>query len=258
MLKFKGKAGATRTLNDQKSHGISHQAKRTSGTRKQKVRMDREEIRLFRRIEKNLYVPVISDSLDALGCRDHVMHARVRPLREDFAFAGRARTAQWMYMYGSDPNPYDVEIKLMDSLRPGDVVIHNSDPRLSNAPWGELMSTAAKCRGARGAIIDSCVRDVKKIFKLNFPVFATAIAPLDSAGRGKVVGYDVPIESGGVHIEPGDLVVADYDGVAVIPKSIEKEVLARAFEKATKETKTRNELRKGRLLGEVYSKYGVL
>lgn len=163
-----------------------------------------------------------------------------------------------MYMYGSDPDPYEVEIKMMDSLLPGDVVIYNSDPTLTNAPWGELMSTAAQCRGARGAIIDSCVRDVKKIFALDFPVFATAIAPLDSAGRGKVIAYDVSIESGGVQVEPGDLVFADYDGVAVIPKLIERKVLERAFDKAAKETRTRNELKRGKLLGEVYAKYGVL
>lgn len=213
---------------------------------------------MFKQIERSLYVPVISDSLDALGVRDHAMHPRVRPLRPDFAFAGRARTVQWMYMYGKDPSPYEIEIKFMDSLKPGDIAIPNSDPKLTNAPWGELMSTAAVQRGAKGAIIDSCVRDVKKIFKLNFPIFAAAIAPLDSAGRGKVVAYDVPLESGGVHIEPGDLVVADYDGVVVIPKSIEKEVLKNSFEKAAKETKTRNELRRGKLLGEVYAKYGVL
>jgi 4-hydroxy-4-methyl-2-oxoglutarate aldolase len=217
-----------------------------------------EDLQLFRKIERRLYVPVISDSLDAMGYRDRAMHPRVRPLREDFAFAGRARTVQWMYMFGKDPNPYEVELEFMDSLGPGDIVIPNSDPKLTNAPWGELMSTAAKHRGARGAVIDSCVRDVKKIFALNFPIFATAIAPLDSAGRGKVVAYDVPIESGGVHIKPGELVIADYDGVIVVPKSIEKEVLRRAFEKVSKENKTREELRKGKLLSEVYAKYGVL
>jgi 4-hydroxy-4-methyl-2-oxoglutarate aldolase len=186
------------------------------------------------------------------------MHPRIRPLRADYAFAGRARTVLWMYVFEHDPNPYETEIKFMDSLRPGDVVIPNSDPSLTNAPWGELMSTAAKQRGARGAVIDSCVRDVKKIFGLDFPVFTTAIAPLDSAGRGRVVGYDVPVESGGVHIDPGDLVVAGYDGVVVVPKSLEKKVLKMSFEKASKETKTRNELRKGKLLAEVYAKYGVL
>ena len=68
----------------------------------------------------------------------------------------------------------------------------NTDAPLRNAPWGELMSTAAKCRGAHGAVIDSCVRDVKKIFELEFPVFATAVAPLDSSGRGRGSGMTSP------------------------------------------------------------------
>lgn len=120
------------------------------------------------------------------------------------------------------------------------------------------MSTAAGCRGAVGAIIDSCVRDVKKIFETKFPVFAAAISPLDSAGRGRVVSYDEPVECGGVHVETGDLVVGDYDGVVVVPRAVERSVLERAFEKVTKENVTRSELLQGRTLKEVYAKYGVL
>jgi 4-hydroxy-4-methyl-2-oxoglutarate aldolase len=213
---------------------------------------------LFERIESELYVPVISDSLDALGYRHQAMHPRIRPLREDYRFAGRARTVLWMYEYSPNPNPYEMEIQFMDALRPGDVVVTNSDEPLRNAPWGELMSTAAKCRGARGAVIDSCVRDVKKIFALGFPVFAAAISPLDSAGRGKVVKYDVPVECGGVHVEPGSLVVADYDGIVIVPKEVEAQALELAFKKVAGENNTRRELLEGKLLKEVYDKYHVL
>lgn len=216
------------------------------------------ELELFERIEQELYVPVISDSLDSLGYRNCAMSPRVRPLRENFVVAGRARTALWMYVYAPDPEPYVVEIEFMDKLKPGDVVVTNSDLPLKNAPWGELMSTAAKMRGARGAIIDSCVRDVKKIFAIDFPVFASGISPLDSSGRGKVVSYDVPVECGDVHVEPGDLVDGDYDGVVVIPKKVEKQALDLAFSKVAKENQTRKELMDGKTLREVYDKYGVL
>jgi regulator of RNase E activity RraA len=217
-----------------------------------------QDTKLFERIEEELYVPVISDSLDSLGYRNCAMAPRLRPLREDFVVAGRARTALWMYVFAPDPKPYTVEIEFMDKLKPGDVVVTNSDPPLKNAPWGELMSTAAKLRGARGAIIDSCVRDVKKIFELGFPVFASGISPLDSNGRGKVVSYDVPVECGGVVVHPGDLIVGDYDGIVAIPKKIEEQVLERAFDKTKKENQTRKELMEGKLLREVYDKYGVL
>jgi regulator of RNase E activity RraA len=213
---------------------------------------------LFEKIRKFLYVPVISDSLDSTGYRRQAMHPRMRHLREDFTLVGRARTVTWMDVYVQDPNPYELEIAFMDSLREGDVVVTNTDTTLRNAPWGELMTTAAKCRGAVGAIIDSCVRDVKKIFELEFPVFAAAIGPLDSAGRGRVIHYDEPVECGGVHVETGDLVVGDYDGVVVVPRSIERTVLDRAFEKVTKEKSTKTELLQGKTLKEVYAKYGVL
>jgi 4-hydroxy-4-methyl-2-oxoglutarate aldolase len=218
----------------------------------------KDETAFFERIERELYVPVISDSLDSLGYRTFAMSHRLRPLREDFVFAGRARTVSWMDVYAPDPNPYAVEIEFMDKLQKGDVAVTSTDPALRNAPWGELMSTAAKARGARAAVIDSCVRDVKKIFALNFPVFATAISPLDSNGRGRVAAYDVPIECGGVFVNSGDLIVGDYDGIVVVPQKIENQVLELAFEKASKENTTRNELLQGKLLKEVYDKYGVL
>lgn len=127
-----------------------------------------------------------------------------------------------------------------------------------NAPWGELMTTAAIARGARGAILDAFVRDVKKIIKLGFPVFAVGIKPLDSKGRGYMVDYDCPVECGGVPIESGDLVFADYDGVVVIPQEAEEEVLRRALEKAQMENLSKKELQAGCYLREVYAKYGVL
>jgi 4-hydroxy-4-methyl-2-oxoglutarate aldolase len=218
----------------------------------------RSDAELFRKIEKTLYVPVVSDSLDSLGHRNQAMGPHIRPLRDDFRFVGRARTVLWMDVYEPDPRPYDVEIKFMDSLKPGDVVVTNADPRLRNAPWGELMSTAAKCRGAVGAVIDSCVRDVKKILTLNFPVFATGISPIDSAGRGRVADYDVPVECAGVNVRPGEMIFADYDGIVAVPTDAEEEALRMAFEKVSKENRTRDELLKGRLLGDVYAKYGVL
>jgi len=218
----------------------------------------KDETAFFQRIERELYVPVISDALDSIGYRTFAMSHRIRPLREDFVFAGRARTVSWMDVYTPDPNPYALEIEFMDKLQKGDVVVTSTDTALRNAPWGELMSTAAKVRGARAAVLDSCVRDVKKIYALNFPVFAAAISPLDSNGRGRVAAYDVPIECGGVLVNSGDLIVGDYDGIVVVPKKVEQQVIGLAFDKVSKENITRNELLQGKLLKEVYDKYGVL
>jgi regulator of RNase E activity RraA len=138
------------------------------------------------------------------------------------------------------------------------VVVVSTSYSGQNAPWGELLSTAARARGARGAVVDGLVRDVKKIDKLGFPVFAAGIKPVDSRGRGLVLDYNVPVECGGVMVNPGDLVFADYDGVVVIPAAVVPEVVSMATDKVSRENNSRKELMDGAFLKDVYDKYGVL
>jgi 4-hydroxy-4-methyl-2-oxoglutarate aldolase len=209
---------------------------------------------------RNLYVPVVCDVLDALGRRGQAMHQRLRPLNpEQCTFAGRARTARWMETdYVVEDDPYGLEIELMDSLRPGDVVVHSTDYAGTNAPWGELMSTVASRRGAVGCVCDSNVRDCRKIVALGFPVFCAGIRPLDSMGRGRVMAIDVPIRCGEALVRAGELVFADFDGVVVVPSDLEDKVLELAADKVGRENASRRELIEGKSLREVYAKYGVL
>jgi regulator of RNase E activity RraA len=97
-----------------------------------------------------------------------------------------------------------------------------------------------------------------KIKALDFPVFLAGISPVDSKCRARVVAYDVPIMCGNVLVRPGDLVFADFDGVVVVPRQLAAEVAGAAREKATKENCSRKELLEGKMLLEVYRKYGVL
>ncbi len=207
-----------------------------------------------------LYVPAVCDILDTLGFRQQAMHQRLRPLDPNHCtFAGRARTVRWMetdYVVAEDP--YGLEIDVMDSLKPGDVVVHSTDYGGTNAPWGELMSTVAKRNGAVGCVCDSLIRDCRRIIALEFPVFFQGIRPLDSQGRGRVMAYDVPVRCGDVLVQPGELVFADFDGVVVVPRAVEEEVLRRAAEKVGKENESRRELLKGRTLRDVYNQYQVL
>ncbi len=213
-------------------------------------------------VKANLYVPVVCDILDALGYRQQAMHQRIRPLLPDIrncGFIGRARPFRWMetdYMVAEDP--YGLELEAMDSLKPGDVVVHSTDYGGTNAPWGELMSTIAKRNGAAGCVCDSQVRDVVRIIEMGFPVYTTGIRPLDSQGRARVMAYDVPVKCGDVLVHPNDLVFADYDGVVVIPQAVEEQVFKLAQEKARQETLSRQELLAGASLRDVYKKYGVL
>ena len=211
-------------------------------------------------IRQTLYVPAVCDILDNLGHRHQAMHQRLRPLDPgNCTIVGRARTFRWMETdYVVESDPYGLEIEAMDSLKPGDVVVHSTDYAGTNAPWGELMSTVAKRNGATGCICDSQIRDCQKIVRIGFPVFYQGIRPLDSMGRGRVMAYDVPVRCGEVLVQPGEFVFADFDGIVVVPRPVEDQVLEQAATKVGKENDSRRELLKGRTLRDVYNEYQVL
>lgn len=216
------------------------------------------DIELFDHIETNLYTAVLADSLDELGYHDQAMRETLRPLTGKECFAGWARTVLCMDMYHVPPDPYAMEIEAVDSILPGEVIVVATAESKRNAPWGELLSTAATARGARGAIVDGLVRDVKKIAALGFPLCAAGIKPVDSKGRGMVVDYNRRVECGGVLVNPCDLVVADFDGVVVVPAEAVPDAIRMATEKVSLENNTRKELFEDAYLRDVYARYGVL
>jgi regulator of RNase E activity RraA len=217
---------------------------------------------VFEFVAKNLYVAAVCDILDSLGYRRQAMHQRLRPLlpdRKHCGFVGRARTVRWMETdYVVQDDPYGLEIEVMDSLRPGDVVVHSTDYGGTNAPWGELMSTLAKRSGAVGCVCDSQVRDCVRIIEMGFPVYCAGIRPLDSKGRARVMAYDVPVQCGEVLVRAGELVFADFDGIVVVPREVEKDVLKLAMEKAGRESLARKDLLAGKSLREVYDRHHAL
>lgn len=211
------------------------------------------------RARKQLYTAVLSDVLDGLGYRQQAMSPRIRPLDETLVMCGRARTALYREVFHiARGNPYELEIALIDDLRPGDVAVMacGGSPRI--APWGELLSTASRARKAAGCLTDGLVRDVRYIRTMKFPVFHGGIGPLDSKGRGEVAAIDVPVEVAGVHIEPGDLMFGDVDGVVVVPKKVEEKALALAFKKVASENTVRAELKRGDKLKAVFARHGIL
>lgn len=213
----------------------------------------------FSWMKENLYVPIVCDVLDDLGYRNQAMHQRLRPLDvENCTIIGRARTLRWMETDYIKDDHYNLEIEAVDSLKKGDVVVHSTDFPGTNAPWGELMSTIAKRNGSVGCICDSMVRDCRRIMKMEYPVFYAGIKPVDSSGRGSVMDYDVPIRCGDVVVHPGELVFTDFDGIVVIPRKVENEVLKLAFDKGHKESQSRRDLLNGDSLETVYNRYGVL
>ena len=218
----------------------------------------RWDIAICEFVEQNLYTAVVSDSLDQLGVRHQAMREHLRPAHRNCKFAGWARTIACSDVYHIVDEPYAMEIEAIDSLLPGEVAVIGTQKSARNAPWGELLSTAAKARGARGAVVDGLIRDVMKIEELGFPVFAAGIKPVDSMGRGVVTAYNVPVECGEVIVNPGDLIFADYDGVIAIPGNIVPKVVEMAADKVKREDGSRAELMAGGYLRDVFRKYGVL
>jgi regulator of RNase E activity RraA len=212
----------------------------------------------FEKMSEVLYAAVICDTLDELGYRNQAMRENINPINTDWVLVGRAKTVLAVDVYHINANPYEKEIEAIDSVKPGEVLIGCTNESKQNGLWGELLSTACKMRGARGAVVDGLIRDTKKILELNFPVFATGTKPVDSRGRGMVIDYDCPVTCGGVLVNPGDIIFGDRDGVAVIPSQLFDKVFELAYNKVTRENSSREELLQGKLLRDVYDKYGVL
>jgi 4-hydroxy-4-methyl-2-oxoglutarate aldolase len=211
-------------------------------------------------IRENLFVSVLSDCLDSVGLTEQALPSRIRPLDEALVMVGRARTAAFMEVFHHEQgsNPYELEIRLIDSLQAEEIPVFACANPARVAPWGELLTTAAQVRKAAGALMDGCTRDVKAIRAMGFPVFHGGIGPLDSKGRGRIMALDEPIRCAGVAVESGDLIVGDADGVVVVPKRVETEVLHLAFEKIKGEKNTLADLRRGDKLADVFARYGIL
>jgi regulator of RNase E activity RraA len=209
-------------------------------------------------MRETLYVAVVCDALDALGFGNQSPRVTLHSLTGDAMVVGRCKTTLWADMFHTDPRPYELELQAVDTCRPDDVVIAAAGGSQRSGIWGELLSTAARNSGCVGAIVDGCVRDVRQMRQMGFSCFARGTCPYDSLNRQRVIDIDVPVEIDGVRFEPGDLVLADADGVVVVPRSAETSAIRRAWDKVHAENITRDAIRQGMKATEVYNRYGVL
>ncbi len=216
------------------------------------------EKEMFDTMRDKLNAAVISDIVDSLGAREQAMRADIRPVYQGAIVVGRAYTVITADIFKIIDDPYGGEIEAVDSLKPNDVMVVCTHRSTRTCFWGELLSTAARARGARGIVVDGYARDVAQITAMKFPTFATGMSVVDSAGRSIVIDHGCPVNCGDVLVNTGDIVFGDIDGVVVIPKELEKEVIPLALEKVGKENLVRNELLKGAMLRDAYDKYKVL
>lgn len=206
-----------------------------------------------------LYSEVLSDVLDRLGIRENVMDPGIRPMYPDAEVVGRAKTllAREEYELPEDSmNHYMKAVNFFKSIEPEDVIVADATER--SPLLGELLSWAGKMNGAKGAVVDPYVRDIREYPKMDFPVFSRGTYPPDSTGRAEFVDKNLTVEVGGVTVNPGDIIFADICGVVVIPEDKSDEVVEMAREKKEIENSMRDEIRSGKDLAEVVKKYQEL
>lgn len=217
----------------------------------------KSDTELFALVERELYTPVVGDILDALGRFHQFLPQPVQPMIEAMKVVGRAMPVLMIDVHGPQKKPFGLLTEALDDLRPGEVYICGGGDRRC-AYWGELLTATARTRGAVGAVIDGFHRDSPKVLEQNWPVFSRGRYAQDSSVRTAVTAFRCPIEIGGVWIEPGDLIFGDLDGVVVIPRAIETEVLLRAVAKARGEKLVRKAIEGGMTATAAFKKFGIL
>lgn len=212
----------------------------------------------WEQLEDKLYSAVISDILDDLGYRHQTVASGIKALDPSLKLLGRAFTVLAAEVFEIPKEPYKLQMEAVDSMKSGEIfVVHTGAPSHA-AFWGELLSTACRARGGRGALVDGLNRDSAKILEMKFPMYARGQQPTDSKGRVDVIQYQVPVDIGGVVVQPGELIFGDRDGIVVVPKAIEEEVIRKAIEKAEGENTVRKALQDGMLCTEAFRTFGIL
>lgn len=212
---------------------------------------------LFATLQEELYTPVVGDVLDQLGCYRQFLPCAVQPIENEMKVVGRAMPSLHIDVYGPQQQPFGKLTEALDQLEQGEVWI-GTGGLMRCAYWGEILTAAARGRGATGAVINGYHRDTPKVLTQNWPLFSRGTNAQDSRVRTQVVDYRCPVEIENVSVDPGDLVFGDIDGVVVIPQQRENEVIKLALEKVRAENVVRREIERGMTCTEAFRTYGVL
>jgi regulator of RNase E activity RraA len=221
---------------------------------------------IFQSARRELFSAVIGDVMDKIDLQLQFLPPAIIPLDRSMVVCGRAMTVLEADVFDESisgsrnplsARPFGLMMDALDDLKLDEVYIcTGASPRY--ALWGELMSVRAIKCGAAGAVVDGYSRDTRGVLALGFPTFSHGSYAQDQGPRGKVIDFRIPIQIGQARVIPGDIVFGDLDGVCIIPRAAEKEVLARAFEKARKEKTVRKALEEGMPSKQVFEKYGIL
>lgn len=226
----------------------------------------KDDTELFELIKKHLFSAVIGDIMDKEGYLHQFLSPQIQAMRSDMVVAGRAMPVLEADVFEEEASsgfnammkkPFGLMLEALDDLKQHEVYIcTGSSPRY--ALWGELMSTRAIKLGAAGAVVDGYARDTDGILALNFPTFCYGSYAQDQGPRGKVLDFRIGIEMNGVRIRPGDIVCGDRDGVCIVPKEIEEDIIIKALEKAKGEKLVQKAIEEGMSAVEAFRKFGIM
>lgn len=207
-----------------------------------------------------LYMPAVCDALYELGLPEQVLPTWLRPLFPEQRIAGIAFTVKGRAIEPRLPWQDGVErirsyLEVFERLAPDSLLVHvNDDPVVGH--FGELTANSAQRHGCVGCILDGNLRDVEGLRAIGFQVFYRDLSPLNAIGRWEMESCQQPVEIGGATVHPGDVVIAEFDGVLVVPRADAERVLAKAEEIVSAEHQVRADMRAGVSPVEGLAKYG--
>ncbi len=206
---------------------------------------------------RHVEVASVSDALEKItGQRMYLSH-RMRPIFTA-KFAGFALTVQLKKEENKDPDALNGMLAAIDGGGPNSVYVMAVEDGADIAGMGGLMGTAMQARNFSGAVIDGGVRDVAYLQKIGFPVYALGIVPSTSVGHYRFAGANIPIVCDGVTVNAGDIVVADSDGVVIVPRAKAADILTMAQGMDFKEHSMYATIEKLKSIEEAVKKFGRL
>jgi len=206
-----------------------------------------------------IYTAAITDVMDEMGLQRQTLPSTIQPLTADMRTAGWAFTVRGRPYRGA---PRDREetlrrfLKMLGAVPPDSVLVLAANDSVA-AHFGELSAEWFRARRVRGAVIDGSTRDAASIARLRFPTFVRYRTPQDSVPRWRVTDWGQPLTIGGVRVALGDIVVADWDGVVVVPRRAAHEVLVRCEKLVGTENKVRRAVKRGMTPLDAYEKFGA-
>lgn len=169
----------------------------------------------------------------------------MKPVLDHTRFIGNAVTVRIPHMDSTAVH------KALDVIETGDVLVIDMSGDEYRSCFGGIVSYAARAKGASGVVIGGCVNDVDEIRAIDFPIFSLGVSPLTTRIRGVEGEINTPVSVCGVSIQPGDLIVADNDGVVVIDPELSRMYAEKALQKESNEEKIKEKIDSGMSLASI-------